>query len=83
MFNYINAIYHGDPIHTPAPNPLDNRGAALWHHMERIRQEMGESFARELEATLRVELSGGRKWAFERGFQLGGQLMLALLDDED
>lgn len=80
MFDYISALYHGDPIHTPSLSPLDNRGAALCHHLERVRQEMGESFANELERTLRVELNGGREYAFHSGFQLGGQLMLAFLD---
>lgn len=83
MLDYISAIYHGDPIRTPAPNPLDNRGAALCGHLERVRREMGAAFAGELERTLRVELNGGREWAFQRGFQLGGQLMLAFLDDEE
>ena len=82
MFDYISALYHGDPIHAPAPNPLDNRDAPLCRHLERIRQEMGAAFVNELEAALRVELNGGREWAFEEGFQLGGQLMLTFLNNE-
>ena len=83
MFDYINTIYHGDPIHTPAFNPLDNRGSALCGHLEQVRREMGAAFADELERTLRVELNGGREWAFQRGFQLGGQLMLSFLNNEE
>ena len=80
MFDYIGAIYHGDPIHTPAPNPLDDRNGALRRRLERVRQEMGDSFAGELETALRMEFNGSRKWAFLRGFRLGGQFMLAVVD---
>ena len=44
---------------------------------------MGSSFVHELETSLYVELNGGREWAFEQGFQLGGQLMLSFLNNEE
>ncbi len=83
MFDYIGAIYHGDPIHTPASSPLDNQDSALSRHLERVRREMGTAFTNELERTLRVELNRGRARTFQDGFRLGGQLMLAFLDAEE
>ena len=73
MFDYINAIYYGDPIHTPASSPQDS---ALSRHLERVRREMGAPFADRLDGILRVELHGTQSDAFRDGFQLGGLLML-------
>lgn len=81
MFDYINAIYYGDPIHTPASSQLDDQNSTLSRHLERVRREMGESFARKLDETLRVELHGTQSDAFRDGFQLGGLLMLNILED--
>lgn len=80
MFDYTAAIYHGDPIHTHPPCPLDNQDTALFRELEQVRQEMGPSFAGRLDKILRVELNGGRKRAFQDGFRLGGRLMLDFLD---
>lgn len=83
MSDYISQLYHGEALHVNAPCPLDNEGTALFQHMERVRRELGDPFARELDGILRHELNGGRTWAFHDGFQLGGRLMLELLTDED
>ena len=42
---------------------------------------MGEHFAQKLDETLRMELHGTQSDAFRDGFQLGGQLMLNILED--
>ena len=83
MSDLISQLYHGEALHVNAPCPLDNDGAALSRHMERVRREMGEPFARELDGILRRELNGGRTWAFYEGFRLGGRLMIELLKDDD
>ena len=80
MFDYISAIYHGEPIHTDGACPLDDQEATLYRLMGRVRREMGSSFADELDDHIRAELNVGREWAFRDGFLLGGQLMLAILD---
>lgn len=82
MFDYISAIYHGDPIHSHASCPLDDQEATLFHLMVQVRQEMGKPFADELDDYIRAELNVGREWAFRDGFQLGGQLMLTVMDSE-
>ena len=82
MFDYISAIYHGEPIHTHAQCPLDDQEATLFHLMGQVRQEMGKPFADELDDHIRAEINVGREWAFRDGFRLGGQLMLSVLDGE-
>lgn len=83
MFDYISAIYHGDPIHVHPPCPLDARDTALLRELDQVRREMGGAFANKLETALRVELNGGRERAFQDGFRLGGLLMLNMLEKVD
>ena len=80
MLDYIAAIYHGEPIYAQAPCPLDDQDATLFQLIGQVRQEMGKPFADELDDYIRAELNVGREWAFRDGFQLGGQLMLTVLD---
>lgn len=80
MFDYISAICYGDSIHTPAPTQLDDPNSPLSLHLDCIRREMGGAFAQKLDAALRVELHGAQADAFRDGFQLGGQLMLSILE---
>lgn len=81
MFDYINAIYYGDPIHMPVPTQLDDPDSTLFRHLERVRREMGGPFAQKLDAALRVELHGAQSAAFREGLRLGGQLMLNILEE--
>lgn len=83
MPSYLSMLSHGETIYTPIPCPLDNKDAALFHELERVRREMGAPFADRLDGILRVELNRGRAGAFQDGFRLGGQLMLELLADDD
>ncbi len=83
MYDYISAIYHGEPLHGRGPCPLDDEDATLSCLVARVRLEMGGPFADELGDYIRAELNEGREWAFRDGFQLGGQLMLAVLEGGD
>lgn len=81
MLNYIDAIYYGDPIHIPTPSPFDDENSKISQDLEHVRTAMGERFARRLTGDLKVAFHGGQSDAFRDGFQLGGQLMLAILED--
>ena len=83
MFDYISAIYHGEPLHTREACPLDDQDATLCRLMGRVRQEMGTPFADQLDDYIRAELNVGQEWAFRSGFRLGGRLMQSVLDGED
>lgn len=83
MFDYISAIYHGDPFHAPAADPFEDETTALSLRLAQVRAALGDAFAQKLAGDFRAELCGAQATAFRDGIQLGGRLMLNILEDVD
>lgn len=82
MFDYISALYYGEAICNLPSDPLEDISGEFRQQLAQISMEMGDSFSLSLLYNLRAALNAGKLGAFRSGFQLGGRLMLSILEDD-
>ena len=80
MFDYVSALYYGEDVCNSPSDPLEDIPSEFRQQLAQISTEMGDSFSLSLFHNLRAALNAGKLDAFRSGFQLGGRLMLSILE---